>query len=273
MLPDASGRLFGLRHGVAGLGVCGKQRFTGVWLARCGWDAESDVSLACGWHGAGGMPGHAVNPAPRPGPAAGGCAFSRMRGGASQAMRLHSWRLAGAIHGARRSRHSTRTVPRQLAGAGLRASAGRPFFGRGSEEQPGMARLYGLVAVWRLCAAGHGPALRVGRGLEAACSRARGPALPVGRGLEAVCSRAWPGSTGWSWFGGCVPPGMARLYRLVVVWRLCAAGHGPALPVGRGLENVCSRAWPGFAGWPWFGGCVQPGMARLCRGISTPLNG
>ena len=192
--------------------------------------AGSNVSLACGRHGAGGMPGHAVNPAPRPGPAAGGCAFSRMRGGASQATRLHPWRLAGALHGARRSRHPTRTVPRQLAGAGLRASAGRPFFWEGERR-----------------AAGHGPA------------------LPVGRGLEAVCSRAWPGSTGWSWFGGCVQPGMARLYGLVVVRRLRAAGHGPALPVGRGLEAACGRAWPGFAGWSWFGECVQPGMARLYR--------
>jgi len=43
-------------------------------------------------------PGHAVNPAPRSGPAAGGWAFSRMRGNASQAMRLHPWGLLGNIH-------------------------------------------------------------------------------------------------------------------------------------------------------------------------------
>ena len=46
-----------------------------------------------GWVGMGGLAGHAVNPAPRPGPTAGGCAFERMRGSASQAMRSHPWGL------------------------------------------------------------------------------------------------------------------------------------------------------------------------------------
>ena len=45
-------------------------------------------------------PGHAVNPAPRSGPAAGGCAFERLRGDASQAKRPHPWGLDRAIHGA-----------------------------------------------------------------------------------------------------------------------------------------------------------------------------
>ncbi|TIK68464.1 hypothetical protein E4416_18520 [Stenotrophomonas maltophilia] len=47
-----------------------------------------------------GLAGHAVNPAPRSGPAAGGCAFGRLRSSASQAKRPHTWGLDGAIHGA-----------------------------------------------------------------------------------------------------------------------------------------------------------------------------
>ncbi|SNT80951.1 hypothetical protein SAMN02744786_0690 [Stenotrophomonas sp. CC120222-04] len=47
-----------------------------------------------------GLAGHAVNPAPRSGPAAGGCAFGRLRSSASQAKRPHPWGLDGAIHGA-----------------------------------------------------------------------------------------------------------------------------------------------------------------------------
>jgi hypothetical protein len=47
-----------------------------------------------------GRAGHAVNPAPRSGPAAGGCAFGRLRSSASQAKRPHPWGLDGAIHGA-----------------------------------------------------------------------------------------------------------------------------------------------------------------------------
>ncbi len=54
-----------------------------------------------GWRGGvGGQAGHAVNPAPRSGPAAGGCAFGRLRSSASQAKRPHPWGLDGAIHGA-----------------------------------------------------------------------------------------------------------------------------------------------------------------------------
>ncbi len=45
-----------------------------------------------------GFAGHAVNPPPGPGPAASGCAFSRTRGSASQAVRLHPWRLVENIH-------------------------------------------------------------------------------------------------------------------------------------------------------------------------------
>jgi hypothetical protein len=66
--------------------------------------------------GTGGLAGHAVNPAPRSGPAAGGWAFERMRGSASQAMRSHPWRLVGAIHGAQRSRQPTRTHPLTVFG-------------------------------------------------------------------------------------------------------------------------------------------------------------
>ena len=45
----------------------------------------------CGWAG------HAVNPPPGAGPAAGGCAFGRLRSGASQAKRPHPWGLDGAL--------------------------------------------------------------------------------------------------------------------------------------------------------------------------------
>jgi|GEM_PF-5680755 len=43
-------------------------------------------------------PGHAVNRPPVPGPTASGCAFSRTRGSASQAVRLHPWGLGENIH-------------------------------------------------------------------------------------------------------------------------------------------------------------------------------
>ena len=47
-----------------------------------------------------GCAGDAVNPPPGSGPAAGGCAFGRLRSSASQAKRPHPWGLDGAIHGA-----------------------------------------------------------------------------------------------------------------------------------------------------------------------------
>ena len=56
--------------------------------------------LAVSWAGRCGLAGHAVNPPPGSGPAAGGCAFGRLRSGASQAKRPHPWGLVGAIHGA-----------------------------------------------------------------------------------------------------------------------------------------------------------------------------
>ena len=52
------------------------------------------MAARCGWAG------HAVNPPPGSGPAAGGCAFGRLRSSASQAKRPHPWGLDGAIHGA-----------------------------------------------------------------------------------------------------------------------------------------------------------------------------
>ncbi len=125
MLPAGSARLFWLRHGVADVGGlqkapfhgrvvgvvrvgCRKHRFTGVWLARCGWDAESNDSLACGWHGAGGMPGHAVNPS-------------------VEARGRHPWRpTVPASHP-----HRAQTV-----GRGRIESKSRPpvFFGGGGEK-------------------------------------------------------------------------------------------------------------------------------------------
>ncbi|CAQ46769.1 putative penicillin binding protein [Stenotrophomonas maltophilia K279a] len=56
--------------------------------------------IADGLVGRCGCAGHAVNPAPRSGPAAGGCAFGRLRSSASQTKRPHPWGLDGAIHGA-----------------------------------------------------------------------------------------------------------------------------------------------------------------------------
>ncbi len=67
------------------------------------------------------IPGPAASPAPRPGPAAGGCAFDRMRGSASRAIRSHPWQ---------------HTVPAWQS----RRASDRVLVGRG--EQPGMARLY-----------------------------------------------------------------------------------------------------------------------------------
>ncbi len=54
--------------------------------------------LSAGLAGRCGLAGHAVNP--QTGPAAGGCAFGRLRSSASQAKRPHPWGLDGAIHGA-----------------------------------------------------------------------------------------------------------------------------------------------------------------------------
>ncbi|KAG1389869.1 hypothetical protein G6F60_013182 [Rhizopus arrhizus] len=53
-----------------------------------------------------GLAGHAVNP--QTGPAAGGCAFGRLRSSASQAKRPHPWGLDGAIHGANGPAHPHR---------------------------------------------------------------------------------------------------------------------------------------------------------------------
>ena len=55
-----------------------------------------------------GCAGRAVNPAARSGPAAGGCAFGRLRSSASQAKRPHPWGLDGAIHGANGPAHPHR---------------------------------------------------------------------------------------------------------------------------------------------------------------------
>jgi len=75
------------------------------------------------------IPGPAASPAPRPGPAAGGCAFDRMRGSASRAIRSHPRRLV-CCH------PWQHTVPAWQS----RRASDRVLVGRG--EQPGMARLY-----------------------------------------------------------------------------------------------------------------------------------
>jgi len=56
--------------------------------------------------GVGPVAGDAVNP--QAGPAAGGCAFGRLRSSASQAKRPHPWGLDGAIHGANGPAHPHR---------------------------------------------------------------------------------------------------------------------------------------------------------------------
>ncbi|MBA0304486.1 hypothetical protein D7Y36_16675 [Stenotrophomonas maltophilia] len=56
--------------------------------------------VSCGMAERCGSAGHAVNPPPGSGPAAGGCAFGHLRSSASQAKRPHPWGLDGAIHGA-----------------------------------------------------------------------------------------------------------------------------------------------------------------------------
>ena len=60
--------------------------------------SKTVADVCADWAGAGGLAGHAVNPAPRSGPAAGGWAFGRMRGSASQAIRPHPWGLGENIH-------------------------------------------------------------------------------------------------------------------------------------------------------------------------------
>ncbi len=56
--------------------------------------------VSAGLAGRCGLAGHAVNPPPGSGPAAGGWAFGRLRSSASQAKRPHPWGLDVAIHGA-----------------------------------------------------------------------------------------------------------------------------------------------------------------------------
>ncbi|QGM04125.1 hypothetical protein FEO88_03975 [Stenotrophomonas maltophilia] len=69
---------------------------------------QQQQKLAFLWDGGvGPVAGDAVNPPPGSGPAAGGCAFGRLRSSASQAKRPHPWRLGRAIHGA----HAPATGP------------------------------------------------------------------------------------------------------------------------------------------------------------------
>ncbi|QGM00051.1 hypothetical protein FEO89_04510 [Stenotrophomonas maltophilia] len=83
-------------------------------------DASTVQRLHCNRTEAGGQAaaGHAVNPAPRPGPAAGGCAFWRLRSSASQAKRPHPWGLDRAIHGAHGPASAWPPASRQFPGLG-----------------------------------------------------------------------------------------------------------------------------------------------------------
>jgi len=68
--------------------------------------------------------GHAASPAPRPGPAAGGCAFGRMRGSASQAMRPHPCKLRRRIHAAQGPATPPPPTPDSWSGAPAQSRAG-----------------------------------------------------------------------------------------------------------------------------------------------------
>ncbi len=58
----------------------------------CRGQIKSNSKLAEGWRGGSGC-GDAASPPPGPGPAAGGCAFGRLRSSASQAKRPHPCKL------------------------------------------------------------------------------------------------------------------------------------------------------------------------------------
>ncbi len=85
--------------------------------------SQSGSGLADGLAGRCGAAGHAVNPPPGSGPAAGGCAFGHLRSSASQAKRPHPWGLDGAIHGANGPalphRPTSDRFPRLLVGVDL----------------------------------------------------------------------------------------------------------------------------------------------------------
>ena len=90
-------------HGVRGWSsrACSPAPAESTAKAEATATAEAAATAGFRW-GAGrcGQAGHAVNPPPGSGPAAGGCAFGRLRSSASQAKRPHPWGLDGAIHGA-----------------------------------------------------------------------------------------------------------------------------------------------------------------------------
>ncbi|KMU62076.1 hypothetical protein STRNTR1_3400 [Stenotrophomonas maltophilia] len=63
--------------------------------------AKAKATADYPWEGGmGPVAGDAVNPAPRSGPAAGDCAFGRLRSSASQAKHPHPWGLGRGIHAA-----------------------------------------------------------------------------------------------------------------------------------------------------------------------------
>ncbi|KAG1488933.1 hypothetical protein G6F52_013790 [Rhizopus delemar] len=80
--------------------------------------AEATATACIPWDGGvGPVAGDAVNPPPGSGPAAGGCAFGRLRSSASQAKRPHPWGLDGAIHGANGPGQPCRPGPSSLPAA------------------------------------------------------------------------------------------------------------------------------------------------------------
>ncbi len=93
--------------GRAAPGTCGSAgRWPATSTATATAEATATAKAGLLWDGGvGPVAGDAVNP--QTGPAAGGCAFGRLRSSASQSKRPHPWRLGRAIHGA----HAPATGP------------------------------------------------------------------------------------------------------------------------------------------------------------------
>ena len=89
-----------------------------------------------------GLAGHAVNPPPGSGPAAGGWAFGRLRSSASQAKRPHPWGLGRRIH----APHGFALAPRPSASSIACACLSRRVAGRRKIKFKGKSRSRRLFA-------------------------------------------------------------------------------------------------------------------------------
>jgi len=122
-----------------------RRRPTAEPLVAGWWVADS---RSCGLAGRVGCAGGAVNP--QAGPAAGGCAFGRLRSNASQAKRTHPCRLGRAIHGA--------YAPAQPTGPAtdsFRARSPRKIKKKSNSKAGRFARIHAwrgsTVQAWRGC--------------------------------------------------------------------------------------------------------------------------